>query len=142
MKLKTLNYHSIWWDLVERFENVLREKPETRWQGMNNYGQHFRQAFQSFKLYCLAERIATDPKCPWGPLSHTDALRLAVLNKHHWTLAQVRALEAEEDFLFLLQQELIDLVLEGEEEDPVLELVQQRGALKDDFAPHLKSLNQ
>lgn len=117
MKFSRTNYRAQWNALIDRYETDLRNDQGLRWPGLNRYQAEY-QAFGSYKLLCFAERIAKEPLAPWGHLTTEQALNLYLINKHHWaydTPADLR----EEDYLFLLREELALMKLTAEEAEPV-----------------------
>ena len=117
MKFHRMNYRAQWYDLIDRYEASLRNEQSLRWVGFNRY-QAEHQALGVYKLICFAERIAKDPKAPWGHLTTDQALNLYLINKHHWPRSEVADLQ-ESDYLFLLRDELTQMKLDTQEAEPV-----------------------
>ncbi|KTT33800.1 hypothetical protein SB18R_03160 [Pseudomonas oryzihabitans] len=74
-----------------------------------------------FKIRCLGEREAQRISCPWYKYNYLEALRLFVLNKHHWPLEVVAKLQ-EPSLLQILHQEVLDLRLSDEEKEPISDM--------------------
>lgn len=117
MKFTRMNYRAQWYNLIERYEISLRNDPSLRWSGFNKYQAEY-QALGIYKLQCFAERIAKDRMAPWGNLTTEQALNLYLINKHHWTRNEVADLQ-EDDYLFLLRDDLAQMKLDTEEAEPI-----------------------
>lgn len=135
MKFPRINYRAEWENLVSRFADKLRDNPSLRWPGANRY-QAEHQALGCYKLLCLAEKIGKEPLALWGHLTRDQALQLHLINKHHWSPDQVRSLE-ENDYLFLLREELMELKLDTEQSHPIRSALAESAQALQDFAPHL-----
>lgn len=112
------NYHLEWVAALDKYEKLLIGDPSLRWDGQPN-GQHTRMALGLYKLKCFAERMRESSTAIWARLDAMDALRLHLINKHHWTLPDVRQIQDEEDFVFLLHDELQQMKLTEQEAQPV-----------------------
>lgn len=117
MKYSAMNYRAEWYNLVDRYEEALRNNSAHRWPGLNRR-QAELEALGSYKLLCLAERIGKSPLAPWGHLTIEQALNLYLINKHHWTPSAVKDLK-EEDYLYLLRDDLERMKLSAAEAEPV-----------------------
>ncbi|QPG61177.1 hypothetical protein HFV04_016755 [Pseudomonas sp. BIGb0427] len=117
MKLSRMNHRAYWFELVGRYEELMRSDQDLRWPGHNPH-QAELQALGYYKLSCFAERIAKDPRAAWSHLTTTQALNLYLLNKHHWSPDQ-SANMTEDDYLFLLRDELMQMKLTAEESAPI-----------------------
>jgi hypothetical protein len=112
------DHYSEWIAAVDKHEAEIKNGTAPRWEEVRN-GQHVRMALGTYKLKCFAARICRDKSATWTRLDNLDALRLHLINKHHWTLAEARQVEKEEDFVFLLHEELLEMKLTDDEAYPV-----------------------
>ncbi|KPX54592.1 hypothetical protein LCH33_004082 [Pseudomonas amygdali] len=134
MGFEKMNYLREWYALSDRYEQALRDNPEERW-ARNNSDQYLRQALGAYKLKCFAERLRCSPEAIWKPLDPLEALRLYLINKHHWRLEHVRLIVDDEDFLYLLREEVLALKLSPAEAEPVWQSAQGWGTSRE-FAAH------
>jgi len=123
-----------WTQRVDQFEQRLKGNADLRWGGHDG-GQHLRQALGSYKLACFAERLRGETPSTWDQPRNEDTLRLFLINKHHWTLEQARQVVGEEDFLYLLRDEVMSMKLTEKEAGPVKDSVFFRDGFQD-FAQH------
>lgn len=117
MKYSRMNYRAEWYGLIDRYETALRQNDAFRWPGLNGR-QAELEALGSYKLLCLAERIGKSPLAPWSHLTPEQALNLHLINKHHWAPDSVKGL-TEEDYLYLLRDDLERMKLDPAEAEPV-----------------------
>jgi len=134
MKLSQMNYKAHWHDLVGTFETALRNDTNLRWPGSSR-DQAEMQALGTYKLHCFAERIGKNPLAAWTHLEWIDALRLYLINKHHWNLASVHGLE-ESDYLYLLREELAQMKLTQEESEPIRQTFESSPSALEVFSRH------
>ncbi|AVB15066.1 hypothetical protein BVY11_12725 [Pseudomonas amygdali pv. morsprunorum] len=123
MSFSNFNYAAEWFGLVDRYDQAIREKKEELWSGRFP-DQHLRQALGDYKLKCFAERMRKSPQAIWKALDPHEALRLYLINKHHWHPDQVRAIDRDDQFLYLLRDELVSMRLTSEEAAPVRQSVE------------------
>ncbi|MFJ2456425.1 hypothetical protein ACIOWK_32780 [Pseudomonas protegens] len=121
------NHHLEWVAALDKYEKLLIGDPSLRWEGQWS-GQHTRMALGLYKLKCFAERMRESSTAIWTRLGAIDALRLHLINKHHWTLQDARQIQSEEDFVFLLHDELQQMKLTEEEARPVRQWTDHHGA--------------
>ncbi|WP_181321613.1 hypothetical protein [Pseudomonas protegens] len=113
-----IDHYQEWVRALDWCEKRLKENPELR-QERGDHGQDIRMALGLYKLRCFANRIRADQRSTWVTLTKTEALRLYLINKHHWTPAQVDEAATEElDYVYLLHEELLEFKLNEEESYP------------------------
>lgn len=113
-----MNHYQEWVNALDVCEKHLKENPEAH-QERRGHDQDVRMALGLYKLRCFAGRLRADQRSTWTKLSSTQALRLYLINKHHWTPAQVdEAASGELDYVYLLHDELLELKLNEEESYP------------------------
>lgn len=137
MSNEQLNYSRVWRGLAEaRFQEVeaLEQSGKRNWKGTTEH-QAVRLALGDYKLACFAEKLRAEQSAPWFAPDASDALRLYLLEKHHWPLSCVRGLE-HQDFLFALHSELRSLRLTDEQSAPVRQWVGHL-TVRGEFEPHL-----
>ncbi len=115
---RDIYYPREWTQCVDRHEKNIADGTTARWDG-GKRGQEIRMALGSYKLRCFANRLQIGQGAIWERMDWKDALRLHLLKKHHWHLDQLRGIDQEEDFLFLLHDDLIEMKLTLEEAEPV-----------------------
>ena len=134
MRNNRFNHLVEWTQSLDHFGQLLKGSTELRWGG-DEASQHIRQALGSYKLACFAERLRSEIPPAWDQPRKEDTLRLFLINKHHWTLEQARQVEEEDDFLYLLRDELMAMKLTEIEAEPVKDSVFFREGFQD-FAQH------
>ncbi|ALU60265.1 MULTISPECIES: hypothetical protein [Pseudomonas syringae group] len=135
MSIRNFSYIVEWLDLVDRYDQAIRTKKEPQWNGRFP-DQHLRQALGDYKLKCFAERMRKSPHAIWKALDPHEALRLYLINKHHWHLDQVRSIVQDDQFLYLLRDELESMKLTPEEAAPVWQSVEHWDSSAE-FALHM-----
>lgn len=135
MKLSRMNHRARWFELVGRCEEQIRNNQDLRWPGHNPHQAEF-QALGYYKLSCFAERLAKDPRAAWSHLTTAQALNLYLLNKHHWSPDQPADL-SEDDYLYLLRDELMLMKLTIEESTPIRSTLAHSPAALRELADHL-----
>lgn len=131
---KEMNHYMEWSGTLEHYEKLLTASPERKWSELPN-GQALRMAIGLYKLKCFAERILSNPAATWAHMEWQDAIRLHLVNKHHWPLEQVRQLKTEDDFLFLMHDELLEMKLTEQEAYPVRQWTDHLGS-REEFRCH------
>lgn len=113
-----IDHYREWSSALDFAEKHLKENVDLR-ENRDPQGQEVRVALGLYKLRCFAIRLRTDPRSTWVRWSNMEALRLYLVNKHHWTLTEtIAATKTELDFLYLLHDELLDLKLSEAEAYP------------------------
>ncbi|GFM48991.1 hypothetical protein PSCICE_02580 [Pseudomonas cichorii] len=128
------NHFREWADAIYKHEANLKNGVTPRWEGVRS-AQELQMALGTYKLKCFAERIRQNKAATWVRLDPLDALRIHLINKHHWTLAEARQIRDEEDFIFLLHEELLQMRLTDEEAHPVRQWTSHLGS-KAEFEQH------
>ncbi len=128
MKFPKFNYKQEWDSKVEVLKEDRRNDALSKWNGQL-LSQDYWALLASYKLSCFAERLRNKKIETWDHPPHDDLLRLYLINKHHWTLVQARQIQHEEDFLFVLREELEELKLREVESQPVEDSL----SFRDDF---------
>lgn len=116
--VQRFNYHREWMAALDKYEKLLIENPRLRWEELPG-DQHTRMALGLYKLKCFAERMLEGGTAIWARLEAMDQVRLYLISEHHWTLHDVRQIQDEEDFVFLLHDELEQMKLTEQEAEPV-----------------------
>lgn len=133
-----IDHYAEWVAALDKHEAELKNGTAPRWEGTRT-GQDLRMALGTYKLRCFAARICQNKAAIWARLDKLDALRLHLINKHHWTLAEARQVETEEDFVFLLQEELLQMKLTEAEANPVRQWTGHK-VYKSEFEQHFEAL--
>lgn len=133
-----IDYYAEWVAALDKHEAELKNGTAPRWEGTRT-GQDLHMALGTYKLRCFAARICQNKAAIWARLDKLDALRLHLINKHHWTLAEARQIETEEDFVFLLQEELLQMKLTEAEANPARLWAIKKGC-KSEFEQHFEAL--
>ena len=116
--VQEFNHHREWMAALDKYEKLLIENPSLRWQELPG-DQHTRMALGLYKLKCFAGRMLEGDTAIWARLEAMDQVRLHLISEHHWTLHDVRQIQDEEDFVFLLHDELEQMKLTKQEAEPV-----------------------
>ncbi|MBC8783631.1 hypothetical protein [Pseudomonas fluorescens] len=122
-----INHYIEWSAELDKHEANLKSGVTARWDDIRS-GQDLRMAMGTYKLKCFANRIIQSNSAIWIRLDMLEALRIHLINKHHWTLAQARQVQSEEDFVVLLHEELQQLKLTEDEAAPVRQWTSQLGS--------------
>ncbi|AHC32795.1 MULTISPECIES: hypothetical protein [Pseudomonas] len=134
--VQEFNHHREWVAALDKYEKRLIENPDLRWEGQPR-DQHTRMALGLYKLKCFAERMRKDSTAIWTRLEAMDELRLHLISEHHWTLQDVRRIQDEEDFVFLLHDELQQMKLTEQEAEPVRQWTDHLGS-RGEFQQHYR----
>lgn len=132
-----INHYSEWAAALDKHEAELKDGTAPRWEGVRN-GQEIRMALGTYKLRCFADRIRQNKVAMWVRLDRLEALRLHLINKHHWTLADARQIENEQDFLLLLHEELVQMKLTEVEARPVRQWTGHLGS-RSEYEQHFEN---
>ncbi|NNB04714.1 hypothetical protein HBN83_02225 [Pseudomonas fragi] len=132
-----IDHYAEWVAALDKHEAELKSGTAPRWEDIRA-GQDLRMALGTYKLKCFAARICQNKAAIWARLDKLDALRLHLINKHHWTLAEAREVEKEEDFVFLLHEELLQMKLTEAEAYPVRQWTEQKG-YRGEFEQHFEN---
>ena len=135
MKLSKMNHCARWFELVGQCEEQIKNSQDARWPGQHQLQAEYT-ALGYYKLSCFAERIAKDPRAAWSHLTTTQALNLYLLNKHHWNPSEPADL-SEDDYLFLLRDELMHMKLTAEESAPIRSTLEHRPDVLRELEGHL-----
>lgn len=133
-----INHYLEWSAALDKHEADLKSGATPRWEGLR-VGQELRMALGTYKLKCFADRISQNQAATWVRLDALEALRIHLINKHHWTLAEARQVQNEEDFVFLLHEELLQMKLTEEEAHPVRQWTGHLGS-KAEYEQHFEPL--
>ncbi|SEI17108.1 hypothetical protein SAMN05216581_3307 [Pseudomonas asplenii] len=131
-------YPSEWARCLDAQESNLATGVTPRWESGKN-GQALRMALGFYKLRCFANRLQVNGGAIWERMSWKDALRIYLLNKHHWHLDHLRSIDRDEDFLFLLHDDLVAMKLNKEEADPVRQWTGHHGS-RDEYEQHFQDV--
>ncbi|WP_175649458.1 hypothetical protein [Pseudomonas sp. Marseille-P9899] len=132
-----IDHYQEWSSALDFAEKYLKEHTEIR-EIRDPQGQEVRMALGLYKLRCFAIRVRTDSRSTWVRWSNMEALRLYLINKHHWTLAEtIAATKTELDFVYLFHDELLDLKLNEEEAYPPKQWTHRFGR-KSDLYQHFE----
>lgn len=134
---REMYYPSEWTKCLDQQERNLADGTASRWEGVRN-GQALRMAVGNYKLRCFAQRLQVSGGAMWERMDWKDALRLHLLKKHHWHLDHLRSIDRDEDFLFLLHEDLVSMKLNQEEADPVLQWTDHLGS-RDEYREHFEA---
>ena len=135
-----INHYSEWAAALDKHEAELKNGTTPRWEDVRT-GQELRMALGTYKLKCFANRISQNKASTWARLDKLEALRLYLINKHHWTLADARQVEKEEDFVFLLHEELLQMKLTEAEAHPVRQWTGHLGS-RSEYEQHFEHAAQ
>lgn len=115
MNPRETSYSTLWAQAVNAREAWAKAQPKNyeKWES-----KACRSAFGIYKTQCFCERLARAYDSPWLKPSHLEAVRLYLINKHHWHPAQVKDLTFVE-LSSLLQEELVGMAMTDEEWTPV-----------------------
>lgn len=113
-----IDHYREWSSALDFCEKYLKDNQEQR-DARDPQRQEVRMALGLYKLRCFAIRLRNDPRSTWAMLTNGMALRLYLINKHHWTPAEAMAATGTElEVLYLLHDELLDLKLNEQEAYP------------------------
>lgn len=110
MDMSANEYYRVWVKLCGDEDDRVREMHPNQWRGGES-GEQAIRALGKYKLYCFGERLIKEHACPWVKMPPNAAIKLYLLNKHHWTREAVDFLK-EEDMLYLLHTELVEMKLD------------------------------
>lgn len=118
MSYEKINFGMEWANLCGEQRDKLKVSKD--FNGCRNTDEISRRlAFGEYKLMCFAERNRMASDALFEPLHPLDALRLYLINEHHWSLAQVRDLQTVDDLMFVLRRQVMNMKLDPQEAQPI-----------------------
>lgn len=137
MKFEKMYYPVIWAGLVDAAEPEVKLTQRNQWRGSLT-DESMLRALGPYKLACFCERIRLQNSSTWTDLAGDLPARLHLMNKHHWPLAEVKALTSEE-LLLAMHDDLLTLLLNPAEAEPLRSWGEGRGQFRL-IEPHLEPL--
>jgi len=136
---RNIDHYREWTSALDWSEQYLKENPQLR--DSSDSTQEMRIALGLYKLRCFAIRMRTDPRSTWARPSNELMLRLYLINKHHWTPDEAAAATPrEQDFVYLLHDELLALKLNEQEASPPKQWAHRFGR-KSEFLQHFEAVD-
>jgi hypothetical protein len=132
MSVEPMNYGFEWATLCAERREHLAKQPGGQYTSLDS--QSRIDVLGEYKMMCFSERIRVRSRAIWKRPTAIEAIQLYVINKHHWPLDEVENLEVS-DFVFLLREELEELLLSPEEFEPIRQQVAHTPELEI-FLPH------
>lgn len=128
-------YSRVWVKLCGEEDDHVREMHPNRRRG-GQAGEQAIRALGRYKLYCFGERLSKKNACPWVKMQGNASIKLYLINKHHWKRDDVEFIK-EEELMYLLHEELLELELNAAESLPI-----HQWACQDEawvlLAPHVR----
>ncbi|WP_278438325.1 hypothetical protein [Pseudomonas oryzihabitans] len=117
MDMSVNEYNRVWVKLCGEEDDHVSSMRRDRLRGGRS-GEQAIRAIGRYKLYCFSERLNAEYACPWTSMKGHESVKLYLLNKHHWQREAVEFLK-EQDLMYLLHAELIEMKLNEIESYPV-----------------------